>query len=108
MPEMNFEEHFLEKLDEVLLVLGENIQKTIYHYVQTLSGLERSDIPQKPEAFSSALKLLFGNSAKIIETRIISSFCSEFEINGKDLQEESFASSLEIIRKRYDALKGCK
>jgi len=102
--EKSFEEALLEKTDQVLLSIGENIRTIIYHHIHEISGLDKREIPQKPAVFSSTLKLLFGNNSEIIEKRIIKNLCLEFEIPYDDTQKP-FASHLEDIENRLKVQK---
>jgi hypothetical protein len=68
---MNFEEVFLEAIDEEFSCLGETGKRTIYFYLETKYKIKKHDIPVRIEAFTEAIEDIFGTGAKLLEIRIL-------------------------------------
>ena len=59
-------------LQEVLEVLGMDNLSILYRHLERL-GVKKEQIPDHPEEFSKALRVIFGQGATILERQIISS-----------------------------------
>jgi len=84
---MSFEEVLLEAIDEAFSMLGESAKKAIYYQLEKTFMINREDIPYTIEEFSSAIEVLFGAGAKIVETMIMR--CLYMKTNTKvDLKQK--------------------
>lgn len=69
--ERNFENTLIDAVDTVLATFGQPCMQTIYSYIEKTFKIKRQEIPRKTKEFAEALEQIFGESAKIIEIRII-------------------------------------
>jgi hypothetical protein len=65
----------LSLMEDLLTVLGEENMSILYHHLERL-GVKRNEIANKPEEFSKALRVIFGQAASILEAQIVSSIAS--------------------------------
>jgi hypothetical protein len=81
--EKGSDELILKTIQGVLLeVFGEKSVRKIRHILKENYSLEWQDVPEKSEAFSSALKEILGRGAAIIEDLIVENLYSSL---GKEL-----------------------
>jgi hypothetical protein len=74
-----FEATVGQAIDETLSALGESPKQAIYSHLKIVYGISKEDIPNKIEAFASALEQTFGSVAKLIEIKIIEKLHSQHE-----------------------------
>jgi len=67
----NFEEIFLEAVDESLTLLGESAKEAIYFHLEFRFGVTKLEIPRKALDFCKALGEIFGEGAKLLEIQIM-------------------------------------
>ena len=77
--EVIFEATVGQAVDETLSALGESPKQAIYHHLKIVYGIDKEDIPNKIEAFASAIEQTFGSVAKLIEIKIIERLHSQYE-----------------------------
>jgi hypothetical protein len=65
-----FREALLEAVDYGLSVLGEIVRQAIYERIEKDHGIKRAEIPERLEAFHTALGSVLGISAKTVERLI--------------------------------------
>ncbi len=65
----------LSLMEDLLTVLGEENMSILYHHLERL-GVKRNEISDKPDEFSKALRVIFGQAASILEAQIVSSIAS--------------------------------
>lgn len=71
----------LECVDTVLQKFGESVQKSIYYYLKKDFNLGKGEIPNKPEAFESALTSIFGEQgSRVIEKLILLEIKNSFKL----------------------------
>ena len=81
--EKDNDEIILKTIQGVMLeIFGEKSLRKIRHVMKENYSLEWHDIPEKSEAFSSALKEILGRGAVIIEDLIVENLYNNF---GKEL-----------------------
>ena len=61
----------LSVIEDVLKILGVENASVLYYHLELL-GVKKHEIPDKPAEFSSALRIIFGQAASILERQIIS------------------------------------
>jgi len=86
-----------ECVDTALKKLGENVNKSIYYYLEKDFNLERFEIPKKPEVFEKALTTIFGEqAAKTIEKLILVEIRNTFQLKrGSTL---TFKEAVRVIK----------
>ena len=65
-----FRDILLEAVDYGLMVLGEIVRQAIYGQIENHHELKRAEIPERLEAFHTALGSVLGVSAKTVERLI--------------------------------------
>ena len=68
---MNFEEQFIDAIDQELSLLGELEKETLYYYLENNFRLTKKNIPYRIKDFEEVIENLFGIGAKILEIRIM-------------------------------------
>ena len=74
-----FETAVTEAIDESLSALGENIKQAIYLQLENKYSIRKEEVPFKIEAFTNAIELTFGQTAKLIEIGIIDKLHGKIE-----------------------------
>lgn len=91
--EDKFEESVLECVDRGLDAVGESTKKVLYWQMKQGNNLERSEIVQKHKEFLWALRSMFGNGSKYLESHILTeikvAFGGEPEVSGTKTLEEA-------------------
>jgi hypothetical protein len=77
--EVIFEASVGQAIDDTLSALGESPKQAIYRHLKIVYGINKEDIPNKIEAFASALEQTFGSVSKLIEIKIIERLHSQYE-----------------------------
>ena len=67
MTEDEFNQLFIEVIDESLSTLGEAAKAAVYYHVEQKFGLTKEEIPRNVENFTEALEKIFGIGSKPIE-----------------------------------------
>lgn len=70
--------------------------EVVLHFLELRSDVRRDEIAEKPEVFAGELEGLLGDSAKIIEERIVKKLYSILNIEYEETVKGSFP---ELIRK---------
>jgi hypothetical protein len=94
---INFETAVTETIDEVFTVLGENVKRAVYIYLENNYGIKKEQIPRKIEDFSAAIESIFGEAAKLVELKIME------KLQGKVKGFTYKSSSNEIFFSEYMA-----
>ena len=76
-----FRQILLEAVDYGLMVLGEIVRQAIYGQIEKDHGLKRADIPERLEAFHTALGSVLGVSAKTVERLIAKSLYRRLKLS---------------------------
>jgi len=76
-----FREYLLEAIDYGLMVLGEIVRQAIYGQIENHHGLKRAEIPERLEAFHTALGSVLGVNAKTVEKLIAKNLYSRLGLN---------------------------
>jgi len=77
--EVIFEAMIGQAVEDALSALGERPKEAVYHHLKIVYGIDKEDIPDKIEAFASAIEQTFGSVAKLIEIKIIERLHSQYE-----------------------------
>ena len=63
-------------------IFGDSTADAVYYYLQKRFLLKLDDIPERPQAFTNAIKEIFGETgADIIEALLVKDLCEKFQIN---------------------------
>lgn len=87
-------------IEEVLGILGVENLSVLYYHLEKL-GVKRSEIPNKPAEFSSALRTIFGQAGTILESQIISNIIARL---GEDHDRKiTLAEALGSLKRQSSA-----
>jgi hypothetical protein len=67
----SFDRLFLEAVDEVLSSLGHVSKRAIHSHLEKVFNIRKQDIPYQIDKFASAIEIIFGAGAKLLEIRIM-------------------------------------
>lgn len=71
MSKQEFDEILLEAVDEVLSSLGQSSKQAIYFHLENSFHIKKQEIPDKIDAFASAIEEVFGLGANFLEISIM-------------------------------------
>jgi hypothetical protein len=95
----SFAQLFLNAVDCAFSLLGDSGKAAFYKYLEDAFGVARSQIPDSADVFAQALEDIFGQTARLIEVRIMRSLheaVPEFEFSGDETF--SFVNYVEKLR----------
>ncbi len=95
-----FDEIFLDAVDNAFSLLGNHSKELMYKYLEN-NGLNKKNIPQKVTLFSQAIEAVFGQSARIIEIKIMHGLHEKvpaFTYSEKKASKLSFLNYVEAFR----------
>lgn len=98
---INFDESFLEAVDDAFSMLGSQSKELMYQYLENKCGVDKENIPNKVEAFSEAIESIFGQSARLLEIKIMRTLYKKvptFNYSGKNASNLSFVKYVEALR----------
>jgi len=104
LPRPEFQNLLLEAVDQGLSVIGESSKLSIYFHLEKSYGIKRQDIPQKTEAFVSAVEKIFGPGAKFIEALVSKGLCEKAGLNIEEdaVKNLSFVEALALVKKTME------
>ncbi len=82
-------------------VLGESVKEVIFYHLDKKYSLRRNNIPNKLEAFTDALKNLFGPGAEAIENLVVKQLYKELNIRSEEISEPKFIRRIEWAREKF-------
>lgn len=89
---------FLNSVDDALCVFGDSVKQSIYFHLNRNHNLSREMIPIKAEAFEDAMKVMFGEGAKMILRLVMKN--SYIDAGLEPPPETYHLSSLRKIRRK--------
>lgn len=99
----DFDNLFIEAVDEGLDVLGESGRQMIFFHLEKSYSIKRHEIPQKPEAFAAGLENIFGAGASVLEKLIVKSLYSKLGLKYEDKEDRPFADYVNEGKEANDA-----
>jgi hypothetical protein len=97
----DFDEFFLEAVDIAFSMLGNHSKELMYRYLENKCGVNKENIPNKVDLFSQTIEAVFGQSARLIEIKIIRTLHEKvptFSYSGKKASNLSFVNYVEALR----------
>ena len=86
-----------DTLKHVFKEAGTNV---IYGYLGNKCHLNRDEIAEKPEVFSTGLKNLLGSGALLIEKMILRNLYTEFQLRFREEKDYDLADYIAELRKK--------
>jgi hypothetical protein len=77
----SFGKIFLGAVDFAFSTLGDQAKQVFYCYLERSYGISRKMIPENVEAFAAVVEAVFGQSAWLIEIRIMGTLHEKFPIS---------------------------
>jgi hypothetical protein len=99
----NFDDIFLESVDEALSSLGDSAKRSVYFHLEDKFGLEKGIIAKKPKELESGLDKIFGAGSKYIEILIMKSLHGKLEhpIEWEQNKELIFVDYVNAAKRSY-------
>jgi hypothetical protein len=97
----DFDEFFLEAVDKAFSMLGNHSKELMYRYLENKCGVNKENIPNKVDLFSQTIEAVFGQSARLIEIKIMHTLHEKvptFTYSGKKASNLSFVNYVEALR----------
>ncbi|MGE5574863.1 MAG: hypothetical protein ACM3UL_01895 [Ignavibacteria bacterium] len=101
---ITFEAALMEAIDEVFQSLGEDVEQSIYRYLENNYGIKKVQIPVMIDDFTGAVESIFGVAGKLVELKIMKRLQSKvqgFAYKPKN-KEVLFTDYLISLRKYLD------
>jgi hypothetical protein len=99
----NFNDIFLESVDEALSSLGDSAKQSVYFHLEDKFGLEKNSIARRPKEFECGLDKIFGIGAKYIEILIMKNLHGKLDqpIEWEKSEELIFIDYVNAARQSY-------
>lgn len=90
--------NFLAHLDKSLDSFGRSVKSVIYFKFHEDHGLNREDIPKRPDLFINTIERMFGPGATVVKSHIENEIKQViYPSNGKDQSDEATTNILRLI-----------
>ena len=100
-----FNQLLLEAIDDSLLVLGEEPRTSLYQYLETVHSLQREDIPDRVEEFSTGPKKALGGASSVIQRVILRKLFQKLGSTFRESPHLEFADYIRDARRRFEIAK---
>jgi hypothetical protein len=88
-------------IDETLKhVFKEEGVEVIYVFIESKCHLKREEIAEKPEVFSTGLKMLLVSGAPVIEKMILENLCSKLDLKLVEKEGYEFSDYVKELREK--------
>jgi len=103
MAKKDFEDLFLEAIDETFASLGESVRQAIYFHLEKKFKVTKKDIPNHLEQFASGLEKIFGLGARFLEILIMKKLYEKIDqpLAWSEDKELVFAEYVAAARNSY-------
>lgn len=98
MNKMKFDEKLLEAVDHALLSFGESPRKAIYYHLDKNFKIQKEDIPEETDKFTTALDALFGSGATVIEKLIVKDLYQRLNLSFEEKNSFEIADYISLAR----------
>ena len=98
MKRMDFDRKLLQAVDQALLSFGDSPRKAIYYHLNKNFKLQRKDIPEEADKFSSALNAFFGTGAEVIEKLIVKDLYQRLNLSFEEKTSFEIADYINLAR----------
>lgn len=97
-----FSQVFLDCVDEGLSVLGNEPKQAVYQYLYAILSLDREQIPDKVDEFSSGLRKALGGASRVIERLILKKLFQRIGSPFRETADLEFTDYVTEARRRFD------
>jgi len=98
----SFDHVLLDCIDEALSVLGNEPRQAVFHFLSTISSLDREEIPEKVSEFSAGLRKALGGSSKVIERLILKKLFQKVGGNFREVSGVEFSDYVMDAKRRFE------
>ncbi len=98
----SFSQILLDSVDEGLSVLGNEPRQAIYQYLATIHSLDREQVPDKVDEFSSGLKKALGSASRVIERLILKKLFQRIGSTFREVPDLEFADYVRDAKRRFE------
>ncbi len=98
----SFGQILLDSVDEGLSVLGNEPRQAIYQYLATIHSLDREQVPDKVDEFSSGLKKALGSASRVIERLILKKLFQKIGSTFREVPDLEFADYVRDAKRRFE------
>ena len=100
-----FSQLLLEAVDDSLSILGDEPKRALYQYLATMHSLQREEIPDRLEEFSTGLKKALGGASSVIQRIILRKLFQKLGSTFRESQDSEFSDYIRDARRRFDSGK---
>ena len=93
----NFEELFMEAVNEGLDVLGKGGKEMVFYNLEMSCSIKREEIPKKPKALVAELRKIFGAGSSVLEKLIVRRLYLKVGLKYEDKKDYTFLDYLRDV-----------
>jgi len=93
----NFEELFMEAVNEGLDVLGKGGKEMVFYNLEMRCSIKREEVQKKPEALVAELRKIFGAGSSVLEKLIIRKLYLKVGLKYEDKKDYTFLDYLRDV-----------
>lgn len=94
----------LDCVDEGLSVLGNEPKQAVYQYLSTIQSLDREQIPDKVEEFSTGLRKALGSASRVIERLILKKLFQRLGSTFRETADLEFTDYVTEAKRRFEII----
>ncbi len=98
----SFDDLLVACIDESLSVLGNEPKQAVYHYLSAIQNLDRDQIPEKLNEFSSGLRKALGSASKVIERLILKKLFQATGTSFRETPQLEFTDYVSDAKRRFE------
>ena len=99
-----FGQVLLDCVDDGLSVLGNEPKQAVYQYLSTIQSLDREQIPDKVEEFSTGLRKALGSASRVIERLILKKLFQRIGSTFRETADLEFADYVTEAKRRFEII----
>jgi hypothetical protein len=92
----------LDCVDEGLSVLGNEPKQAVYQYLATIHSLDREQIPDKVDEFSTGLRKALGSASRVIERLILKKLFQKIGSTFRETADLEFTDYVMDAKRRFE------
>jgi hypothetical protein len=97
-----FSQVLLDCVDEGLSVLGNEPKQAVYQYLATIHSLDREQIPDKVDEFSTGLRKALGSASRVIERLILKKLFQKIGSTFRETADLEFTDYVMDAKRRFE------
>jgi len=97
-----FNQVLLDCVDDGLSVLGNEPKEAVYQYLATIHSLDREQIPDKVDEFSTGLRKALGGASRVIERLILKKLFQRVGSTFRETADLEFTDYVMDAKRRFE------